>query len=283
MRGDDGRERLCHRVQFGAVHQRDGAGAAGARFRIVIIEKLLAVGPQVGLGAAEHVPRKGLVDHAVGEDFRGRSHDIAADVLKLPGHLDRAHQAGIEDEVVELHGDGVHEVAEFQPADVFHVADVLVADGFGGGPHRRIGMGFRVKPGMTISKPGVTAELPDAGGLCAALVTPWDPAGSVGREEHAVGARGEHFLNVQQGPPERIRGGAERYVGVGLEGVGDGLAVGAAQQADELRRVGGGVVAAARRVVAEGHDGAVAREAGEDAFLDVREVGQQVAAEVIVA
>ena len=267
MRRNDGREGLRQCIQFRAVHQHDGAGAAGAGLIIIIIEILPAVGQQVGLAAAEHVPGQGLVDHPVGEDLRRRCDDIIADIPDFPGHLDRTHQAGVEDEVIQVHRDGVHEIGELHPADVIRIALELVADGLGGGPGGLAGRGTETY----------------AGSLAVAVVTCRYPTSSVGGEQHPVGARREEFLDVLQRLVERLLGRAQGHVDIGLEGVGDGPAAGAAQDADQLRRVGRRIIAGGRRVVAECQNGPVARDAGEDALLHVLEILQQVAAEVVVS
>ena len=266
VRIDDGAEGLREGFQFRAVHQRDGAGAVGARLGVVVFEILAAIGLQVGFRPGEHVPGQGLVDHSVGQDLRGRDDQTVAFVLELPGQLHAAGQAVVEDEVVQVHGDRRGEILHLDPADVVVAADVLVADGFGLGP-------------------GVLRLLPDAadgGAFAVAGIACRDPAGAVGGEEHAVTVRRETGLHVLQGAPQEIGGSADGDVVVDLESVRDGASAGAPVDPDHAGGIGTGIVAGAAGQVADAHDGLVPGKTGEDVRAEGVEVGPQVGGEVVV-
>ena len=118
MRLDDGAEGVGERIQPRAVHQGDGPGAVGAVLAVVVVVVFLAIGAQVGILAGEHVPGQGGIDHPGGEDLRRRDDEPVDDVLELIGHLDGARQAGVEDEVVEMHRDRPGEFFQGDPGDV---------------------------------------------------------------------------------------------------------------------------------------------------------------------
>ena len=263
----DGREGLRQRLEPGAVHERNrpigGAGMVG-----VVVVVLLTVAQQVGPAPGEHVPGERGVDHAVLHHFGGRDHEVVADVPEFVGGLDRTHQAGVDDHVVEFHRDGVHEVGELQPAHVHGAAapGELVAEGLGGGP----------------GSLGLHDALAHARGLAVGGVASGDPARAVGGDEHPVVPGGEQLPDVLEGGAQRLLGGRDRHAVVGLEGIHARLAVGAAVEAHQPRRILQ-VVVGPRRRVAEGDDGLVVGQAGEDAFLDLGKIGQDIAAEVVVA
>ncbi len=255
MRIDDGGEGVRERLQPGAFDQRNGAGTQGSGVAVVVVVVVEAVGHEVGLVVGEHVPREDGVAHPGGEDFGGRDDQPVTHVLQLPGHFDGAGQADVQDQVVQVEGNGRGEVRHFDPAggDGLAGSGVLVADGA------------------------------RANALGAVTVTAWQPSASVRGDEHAVVLRREETLHVLQHAADGLGRGTDGHVGIDLQGVGGALAVRAAVEAHQHGRVGRGVVAGTGGVVAECEDGFLAVQARKDVALEVGEVLQKVDREVVVA
>ena len=231
---EDGAEDIGEGLEAGAVHEGNGAGAEGAFLGVVVVVVLAAVGLQVGGVVGEDVPGEVGVAHAGGEDFGGRDNEAVGDGAEFPGDFDAAGEAGVEDEVFEVHGDGAGEFLEFDPAG--GVAGGLVADGAGGGV-------FVV-----------------AGG---------DPAASVGGDDHAVAAGGEGGADVVEDAAEGFGGGADGHVVVAFQGVDDRFAVRSAVDAHQGWSVRRRIAAGGADVVAEGDDGLLAVQPGKHTVLKV--------------
>ncbi len=244
MRLHDVAESLRERLQLLAVDQRDGAAAV---IDIVVV-KLSAIGMEIRLGVGKNIPRKNGISHPGTPDLRRRNDQLVRDVPELPGDLYAAGQAGVQDEVVEVVRDGRREVGQLDPA--LPRPDALLADG------RK---------------------------LFIILIIRWQPATSVRRDNHPVAPRGKLLADLVHHPPERLCGGADGDVRVGPEGVADGLAVPAAVDAHQHRRVGGVVVAGRGGRVQEGQDGLVVAQGREHVALEVLDVLAKVGLEVVVA
>ena len=266
VRRHDGAERVREGLQLGAVHQRDRPVGTAGHAAVVVVE-LLAIRQQVRLLAAEHVPGKGLVDHPVLHHLRRGEDHVPADVLEVPGHLDRTHQAGIQDQVVQFHRQGIHEVGEFHPIGpaVRTGRRGPGAEGLGRGPCRI----------------ALRHTFADARSFAVGSVSARDPAGAVGRGDHPVVVRREQFHDIRQSRLQGLLRRGNRHIVIGLEGIGDRLAFGAAVDADEPRRVGRAVVAL--RGVDEGHDRLVLPQTGQDPLLDLGKILHQVGTQVVVA
>ena len=144
-----------------------------------------------------------------------------------------------------------------------------------------IANGFGLRPGLR----GLNKRLPAhlAGSLGVVAVAGREPAGAVRGDEQAVAARREELPDVVEDAPQGLARGAQFHVFIDLEGVGHRLAVVAAVDAQQHGVVGRVVAAPEGDVVAEGHDGLVVGQAGEDVGAELVKVGLEVAAEVVEA
>ena len=255
MRLDNVPEGLRERLQFATFDQRNGAGTVASVLRIVVVVIVEAVGLEVGFFIREHVPRKDRIAHPRGEDFGGRNDQPVAHLLELPGHLDGARQADVQDHVVQVERDGCGELRNRHPFDGDGTSGsaVLIADGA------------------------------CAKSLGAITITWWQPATSMRREEHAVMLRREEPLDVFQHAADGFAGGADGHVGIDFQGVRSALPLGVTVEAHQHGRVGRGIVAVFVRGMAEGDDGLVAFQTRENVALEIGEVLQEVGREVVVA
>ena len=269
VRAHDGAEGVGECIQSGAVHQRDGAGVLVAFLVIIEIVILLAIGPQVRFFPGQHVPGQCRVNHAAGQDLRRGEDHVVADILECISHFDAAGQAGVEDQVVEVHRDRLREILHIDPGDPVGGAPVLIADG----------LGLRPFPGRL---PGLLGTSQPHRRLHVLSVARRDPARAVGGDDHPVVPGREGGADVVQHAADGFTGGAERHIFIDLERVPDGLSVRAAVHTHEHGGMGCGIVAGRRHAVHEGDDGLVIRQTGQDIRAERVQIGLEVAAEVVV-
>ncbi len=244
VRFDDVPEGLREGLELMAIDQRDGAAAV----LHVVVVVLLAIGHHVRLAIGKNIPGEDGIAHAVAHDFRRRDDELIGDVAKLPSHLDAAGQTDVQNEEIQVVRDGRGELGKIDPEVLRGL--LLLADG------TRVGIFIVIRR---------------------------KPTASVRRNDHSVAPCRVQFADLVHHPPERFAGGADLNVRVGLEGVADGLAVLAAVDAHQHRRVGRDVVAGRGGRVDEGQDGLVVPQARENVALKVCEILLEVGAEVVVA
>ena len=172
-------------IHFPGVYHRNGGGTVGPGLAVVVIEVILADGDRVGF-RLQQVLRNGLVVKAVGKDFRlGEADDVGL-FTEGVGHFHAAGQAGVDQQIIQVNGNGRHELVQVH----FHadkIAVIVLSDAFDG----RIRIQRREAPGGVRPGPGGPAGRKEIKGRFFVLgrvvvITFRKPAGSVRGDHHAV-------------------------------------------------------------------------------------------------
>ena len=264
---DNGGEGIRKRIQLRAVHQGDGAGPGSPGLFIVIRIVILAKLQQVRLFSAEELGGQVRIPHAGGKNLGGGEYQVVAGVFQFISDFHATGQAVVEDDVFHLHRQRIGKIAQLDPLGMRPGIEVLIADR----------LGFR---------PGIL-RLPrfgtDAGLFAAAGVIARNPAGPVGGNEQPVPAGGEFRPDIFEDSAERFLGSADGNVVIHLQRVRDGQAVLAPVDPHQAGRILLDIIPANGRVVAEGQDGLVLGQPGENIRLQLPQVAFEHSAQVVIS